>query len=118
MANIRLNRTGTMSFLCEGKRVSFYFQLTYGHIIAMCLILLCCIGSICWYLFARNISGLLEKLKNGKQDLIVEFDLDKTHFVINQFDKIRNDVDKSILKMVDVIDWKELAGCHGIGAGT
>ena len=38
-----------------------------------------------------------------------EFDLGKTHFLINQFDKIRNDVDKFSLKMVDVIEWKELA---------
>ena len=47
-----------------------------------------------------------------------EFDLGKTHFLINQFDKIRNDVDKFSLKMVDVIEWKELAGCHGIGTGN
>ena len=46
-----------------------------------------------------------------------EFDLGKTHFLINQFDKIRNDVDKFSLKKVDVIEWKELAGCHGIGQG-
>ena len=62
MPNFGLNTSGTLFFRCEGKRTSFFFQLTYGHIMTMAMILICCVGSISWFLFARNISGLLRKL--------------------------------------------------------
>ena len=84
--NIGIEADGFINLLCEGKRVSFYLKLLYLQTAALLLILLCCLGSLIWYGFFRNVSQLLNKMEKSKIDWDVELETNEGQDFLFLFD--------------------------------
>ena len=84
--NIGIHDDGFINLLCEGKRVSFYLKLLYLQTAALVFILLCCLGSLVWFGFFRNVSQLLNKMEKSKIDWDVELETNEGQDFLFLFD--------------------------------
>ena len=74
VSELNIEESGYAHMQCEVKKVGFFLSLTSLGVLAQMTILLCSIGSLIWYAFFRNISKILDQLKDSSDQLKESYD--------------------------------------------